>query len=109
MVVTEANHIRELIAEGKVKLLPIQISRDFGKFLESCPLLLPLGAPLDWSKMPAHSSIAWYEKSDTELVEWARSLRLGRCSHLAMWYNSDEPCLLSTLEFGVANLDTLTW
>lgn len=109
MQITEANHIRELIAEGKVKPLPIQISRDFGKFLESYPLLLPLGASIDWSKMPAHDAIEWYEKSDQQIVEWARRLRLGRCSHVAVWYNSEEPCLLATLEFGIANLDTLTW
>lgn len=109
MIVTDAKHIRELIADGKAKPMPVQISRDFGKFLESCPFLLPLGASIDWFQMPSHTAIEWYEKSDQELVEWARTLRIGRCSHIAMWYNSDEPCLLTGFEFGIANLDTLIW
>ncbi len=108
MTVTDADHIREMIAAGKAKPLPVPISRDFGRYLESCPLLMPLGASLDWSEVP-HSSVAWYEKSDSELVEWARTLRLGRFSEVAIWYNSVEPCLLAGFEFGVANLDTLTW
>lgn len=109
MIVTDADHIREIVAAGKAKLLPVQISRDFAKFLESCPLQLPLGASIDWSRVAGHSAIGWYEKSDQELVEWARTLRLGRCGHVALWYNSDEPCLLTGFEFGVSNLDTLTW
>ena len=109
MTITDAAHLRELLTRGTVRPLPIQISRDFGKFLESCPLLLPLGASIDWTKMPAHTTIEWYEQSDQQLVEWARQLRLGRCSHVAVWSNMHEPCLITTLEFGIANLDTLTW
>jgi len=108
MMVTKADHIQEMIAAGKTKPLPVPISRDFGRFIESCPLQLPLGASIDWSQMP-HSAVEWYEKTDQELVEWARTLKLGRSDHVAMWYNSDEPCLLTGFEFGVANLDALTW
>lgn len=102
-------NIRELIVMGNAKPLPVQISRDFGEFLETCPHLYPLGASLDWKRMPAHSTIEWYEKSDEEVVEWAKTLLLGNFGHVAIWYTSDEPCLLVPFEYGIANLDTLTW
>jgi hypothetical protein len=108
MIATEVEHIQEMIVAGKVKPLPVPISKDFGEYLESCPLQMPSGGSIDWSLLP-HSAIEWDEKSDQELVEWARTLRLGRCSHIAMWYNWDEPCLLTAFEFGVSNLDTLSW
>lgn len=109
MVITDAGHIREMVAGGKARPLPAEVSRDFAAYLETCPLRPPLGASVDWPRMPASSAVEWYEKTDDELVAWAKTLRLGRCSHVAVWYNADEPCLLTGFEFGVANLDTLTW
>ena len=108
MIVTDADHIREMIAGGKAKALPVHVSREFGAFIEGRPFY-PSGASLDWSKMPPHSAVEWYEKTDDELVQWARTLRLGGYGHVALWYNDREPCLLTGFEFGVANLDTLTW
>lgn len=94
-----------MIASGKAKPMPLSISREFAEFLES----LPLGSSIDWTKMLAHSSIEWYEKSDQELVAWARTLRIGAYGYVALWYNANKPCLLTGFEFGVANLDMLTW
>jgi len=109
MIIVEANHIREMIASDNVKPLPVSISRDFGLLLETYPLLLPLGSSIDWSKVTDHAVVEWYEKTDQQLTEWARTLRLSSCTHVAMWYNTREPCLLSTFDFGIANLDTFTW
>lgn len=106
MTITDTDHIREIIASCKAKTLPLQASRDFAAYLEKLPYL-PLR--LDWSKIPNRSSIAWNLKSDQEVVEWARSLRIGKYSHVALWYSSNEPCLITAFDFGVSNLDTLTW
>jgi hypothetical protein len=109
MIFTDAEHIRQMVKENKATPLPIAVSVGFGRYFESLPLLLPLGASVDWSRMPSHKSLNWFEKSDQEMVEWARSLRIGRFSHVVVWYSEKEPCLLTEFDYGVGNMDVFTW
>src|SRR5262245_13318344 len=104
MAFTEAQHIRQMIKENKVTLTPHGVSTAFRQYVESLPLLGPLGASVDWSRMPAHDSVNWFEKSDDELVQWARTLRIGSFSHVVVWYSGTEPCLLADFEIGRAHV-----
>ncbi|OAI41895.1 hypothetical protein AYO40_06945 [Planctomycetaceae bacterium SCGC AG-212-D15] len=109
MIFTDAEHVRQMVRDGRVTLLPVEVSVGFGRYIESLPLLLPLGASVDWSRMPAHKSVDWFEKTDQELIEWARTVRIGRFNHVVVWYNEKEPCLLTEFDYGVANMDVFTW
>jgi hypothetical protein len=106
---TNAQHIRELVEERKVSLLPVEVSVAFWRYIDSVPRLLPVGTCVDWAKIPLHKSINWYQTSDHDLVEWARTLRIGTIPHVVAWLSPDEPSLLTEFDYGVANMDVFTW
>lgn len=106
---TNAAHIVELISQGEVSTLPLEVSGLFLDTLEQFPLRKPVQASVDWSEVPNHQLLPWYEQSDDEVLNWAKRLRIGEYQHVGVWYCSTEPCLLTTFEFAMRNLDTLTW
>jgi len=105
---TDAEHIQEFIASGKVECLASDISEAAERHLELSFPFRKSSTIIDWDSLPS-SKLHWNTVSDDETAVWAASTLAGQCSYALLLFSPTQPCLLGTFDFMIRNLDELVW
>lgn len=102
--------VRQLMAEGNIKKLPAIVSAEAEEYLGS---YFPLNSKsttwiVDWESIPSNH-FRWAEATDDETMAWVGKTAAGHCLFGLLYFNSEQPCLLGSLEFLIKHLDELVW
>jgi len=89
------------------KGLPIdpEVSRAFDDYVNGLPWAGTTA--LDWSRMPPSRELNVVGKGPLEVLQWAKTTRLGSHSHLAVWYSRNEGGIIVPMHAGIMALDEL--
>ena len=99
-------HIVEWIEAGRAQPIAKSLSDQIAEHLDGLPWH---PSKLDWSRMPSSTRANIAESTPEQLLEWARSARIGRHSHAVAYYSPDVGGLILPLEDAITNLDFLFW
>ena len=95
---------REWLESGRALLLPDITCEAFDDYLNTLPWM---ASALDWSKMPPSVAFNVVKGTRDELFAWATSTRIGRHTHLAVFYSRKNGGLVIPLALALNNLDEL--
>ena len=106
----DAEHIREMILDGTVQMLPATVSMQAEEFLKR---RFPLHTKtstwiIDWDVTP-FLSLQWSDATDDEAVAWAAKTSASCSTFGLLLFNSDQPCLLGEFSFMIRHFDELVW
>jgi len=104
----DAEHICKFIDDHKVESLDSTISVEAERHLEQSFPLRNWSTIIDWDKVPS-TMLEWNKVSDDEAVEWAMTTMIRQYSFGVLIYDSEQPCLIGSIDFMVRHLDELVW
>lgn len=99
-------HLQEWIRSGRASPITRELSAQFARYLDTLPWY---PSKLNWSKMPASLKLNVSEAKSEDIAAWARRTRLGRHSHLVVYYSEEVGGLVLPFEDAVVHLDELYW
>lgn len=94
------------IREGRAQRLPEALSSAFDAYLCSLPWHV---SSLDWSRMPRAEVINVAKVDIVRMREWFSRTRIGRHSHIAIWYSVDKGGLIVPTNLAIDSFDELYW
>lgn len=102
--------VRQLMADGNIRKLPAMVSAEAEEYLRSN---FPLNTKMttwivDWNSIP-FKFLHWAEANDDETLTWIDEVPGDRSLLGLLYFNSEQPCLVGSLEFLIKHLDELVW